>query len=262
MSKILKPGTYHLSVHDNKISTELKQEVEEHVLDQTWFCNFYDPPHSSYNPRTDKYITERKLPAQPKLPLAWDDTSLRERDPVVYKLWESINATLDNQFEIEGVTEGISYMTGISPLSSLPKPDGSPGRANCGWRVFGNGNERELSGRTKSIHRDNPFLDDDTYYGIVYFANKEWHPQYYGETIFHSNDAITGDHTGRFDTDQRRNYPIGEPENIVMPLPGRFMLFDNRYLHQIKPTAHWAPIILGIVFRVRLRPGIEFKFNT
>lgn len=259
MSKIIKAGTYHLSVYDNEIDSILQNDVAEHVLNSTWYCNFYDPPHSLYNPKTDTYTTERNLPAQPKLPIAWDDTSLQHRDPLIHKLWESINAVLGNQFEIEGVTEGMSYMTGISPLSGLTRPDGSPGRPQCGWRVFGNGNERELGGRTKSIHRDSPYLDKDNYFGIVYFANKEWHPQYYGETLFHSNNATTGDYTGKFDSDQKRDFPIGEPENIVLPMPGRFMLFDSRYLHQLKPTAQWAPTILGVVFRVSLKPGIAFK---
>lgn len=248
-----------MSVYDNEINNLLQDKVSNRMLDAQWCCNFYDPPHSFYSPRDDKYTTERKLPAQPKFPIAWDDESLQQRDPIIFELWQEINSVLGNQFEIGGVPEGLNFMTGISPLSSITKPDGSPGKPGTGWRVYGNGNERELGGRTKSIHRDNPFLDDDRSFCIVYFSNKEWHPQYYGETLFHSNDAKTGDYTGRFSDDQKRDFPIGEPENIVLPMPGRFMLFDSRYLHQVKPTAHWAPIILGVVFRVKLKSGKNFK---
>jgi len=184
--------------------------------------------------------------------LAWDNKSLEHRAPVIYELWTTLNQVLDNQYMIEGVPEGMSrYMTGISPLSSLARPDSSPGTPNCAWRVYGSGNERELRAHTKSIHRDSPFMDREDYFNLVYFANAEWHPQFYGETLFHSNDADTGDYTGRFEKDQTRNFPIGEVENTVAIKPGRFMLFDARYLHQVKPSAFYAPNIMGIVFRLQ-----------
>lgn len=250
--KIDKTGTYHLSYYDNEVSEELQHEVTNFLLDSEYCVNFYDHSHSLWNPRTDTWTTPRTLPSQPRLPLAWDQLSLEHRAPAVYKLWQRLDAILDNQYEIAGIPEGMSdYMTGISPLSSITKPDGSPGTPNCGWLVYGSGNERELRGRTKSVHRDNPFLDKDEYFNLVYFANAEWFPQFFGETLFHSDDTSTGDYTGRWTSDQKRNFPIGEVENVIPIKPGRFMLFDARYLHQVKPSAHYAPNILGVVFRLR-----------
>ena len=244
-------GTYSLSVFDNEIAPDLQQRVTDYLLDSKYCVNFYDPPHSTWNPRTDTWHTARDYPTQPRLPLAWDDNSLEHRSPIINELWLAINQCLDNQFQITGVTEGMGYMTGISPLPGLDRPDGTPGRPNSGWRVYGSGNEREYRARTKSIHRDSPFMDRDDYVNIVYFANAEWHPQYYGETLFHSNDADTGDYTGRFDKDQNRKFPIGEVENVVPPKPGRFMVFDARYMHQVKPSAKWAMPIMGVVFRLQ-----------
>lgn len=250
MSKIDKTGTYHLSVYDNEISQDLQDRIYDFLINSEYQVNFYDPPHSKWYPKDDVWVTERNWPSQPRLPLAWDEHSLADRAPVIHELWTAINQVLDNKFEIEGVPEGMHYMTGISPLSSLDKPDGTPGKPNSAWRVYGSGNERELRARTKSIHRDCPYLDKDCYFDLVYFANKEWYPQYYGETLFHSDDP-TGDFTGRFEQDQARNFPIGDPEAVVTPRSRRFMLFDARYMHQVKPAAHYAPNMLGVVFRLR-----------
>lgn len=250
MSKIDKSGTYHLSVYDDEISQYLQCRVYDFLINSEYQVNFYDPSHTKWYPKDDRWVTERNWPSQPRLPLAWDEYSLKDRAPVIYELWTEISHVLGHQYEIDGVPESMQYMTGISPLSGIDKSDGTPGKPNSGWRVYGSGNERELRGRTKSIHRDCPYLDKDGYFNLVYFANQEWFPQYYGETLFHSNDP-TGDFTGRFEPDQPRNFPIGDPEAVVTPKSRRFMLYDARYMHQIKPAAHYAPNILGIVFRLR-----------
>lgn len=252
MTVKLYPGSYHLSVHDHEIVPELSEEVYNYLLDSEYCVNFYDQPHSNYYPRDNKWVTPRNLPAAPRLPMAWDETSLEWRHPLIFKLWQHINNTLDNQYIINGVPEGMNYMVGISPLSAIARPDGTQGRAGVGWRVFGDGQEHEFRARTKAVHRDSIYLDDPSYFTLLYFGNLEWHPQFYGETLFHSNDATTGDFTGKFEQDQPRNYPIGDVENVVAPRPGRFMLFDSRYLHQIKSVAMHSPEnIMAISFRIQ-----------
>ena len=247
-----KPGTYSLTVHDHVVSADLQHQVYEHLLDSEYCVNFYDQPHSNWYPRHNRWVTPRELPAAPRCPMAWDEQSLQHRHPVIHELWQTINHSLDDQFQINGVPEGMNYMTGISPVQAIPRPDGSPGREGVGWRVYGDGQEHEFRARTKAIHRDSIWLDRDDLYTLVYFANQQWHPQFYGETIFHSDHADTGDYTGRFEQDQPRDYPIGDIENIVAPRPGRFMLFDSRYLHQIKSVAMYAPEnLLAISFRIQ-----------
>lgn len=254
MSLTPKTGTYRLEVYDDEISVEQQKEVLNYLMDSDYCVNFYDPSHSLWNPRTDTYTTLRNYPSQPKLPLAWDETSLKDRSPIIYKLWLSINEVLGNTLTIQGIPEGMNYMTDISPLTSITKADGSPGNPNSAWRVYGNGNEREPGARTKAIHRDNPFLDDATAVNVVYFANQEWHPSWYGETLFHGNESTTGDVTGRYHPDQPRSHPIGDIENVVEVRPGRFMVYDARYLHQVKPVyEHLNGPIMGIVFRCRLK---------
>jgi hypothetical protein len=245
-------GSYPLSVYNQEIAYDLQDRVYNFLLDSEYYVNFYDPPHSNWYPRTKTLITPRQYPAGHRLPLAWDLVSLEHRAPVVHELWQQIDRVLDNKFQIEGIQEGMSCMTGVSPLSCITRPDGSPGRPNAAWRVYGGGTGQELKARTKAIHKDCIELDNDSFYTLVYFANAEWHPQYYGETLFHSDIADTGDYTGKFEDDQPRNYPIGDVENTVAPRPGRFMIFDSRYLHQVKPVAYYAPEhIMAIIFRLK-----------
>jgi hypothetical protein len=247
--------SYHLSVHDDHVPLDLMSEVYQHLLDSEYCVNFYDQPHSNWYPRHDRWVTPRNLPAAPRCPMAWDETSLAHRHPVISRLWLTINQGLGNRYQINGVPEGMNYMTGISPVQAITRPDGTAGREGIGWRVYGDGQEHEFRARTKAIHRDSIWLDRDDYYTLVYFANTQWHPQFYGETIFHSNDADTGDYTGQFEQDQPRNYPIGDIENVVAPRAGRFMLFDSRYLHQIKSVAMYAPEnLLAISFRIQRKP--------
>jgi hypothetical protein len=252
MSTKILNGSYPLAVYDHEISDALQNRVYNFLLDSEYYINFYDQPHSNWNPRTKTLTTPRNYPAGYRLPLAWDAASLEHRAPVVYELWQEIDRVLEHKFVIEGIQEGMTCMVGVSPLSCITKADGSPGRANAAWRVYGGGLGQELKARTKAIHRDCVDLDAEGFYTLVYFANQEWHPQYYGETLFHDNDATTGDFTGKFEDDQPRNFPIGDVENVVAPRPGRFMNFDSRYFHQTKPGAVYAPEqILAIIFRLK-----------
>lgn len=247
-------GSYDLTVVDHEIDTDLQQQVWNFLQDQEFCVNHYDQNHSNWYPRENRWHIPRNQPAALRCPLAWDDSSLMQRAPVVYKLWSAINDIFDNKFEIQGVPESMNYMTGISPLQGITRANGQPGAANSAWRVYADGMEKEYRARSKAVHRDNPWMDQDQYYTLVYFANPEWHPQLYGETLFHSDVADTGDFTGKYEQDQPRNFPIGDVENVVAPRPGRIMAWEGRYLHQIKPAALYAPEnLLAISFRLRLR---------
>jgi len=252
MSRKILSGSYYLEVLDNEVPEELQTKVYNFLLDREYCVNFYDQPYSNYYPRTNTLVTPRNKPAGIRCPLAWDEESLEHRANTVYHLWKHINNLLNNQYSIEGVPESMNYMVGISPLQGITKSNGEPGAPNSGWRVYGDGLDKEYLARSKAVHRDNPFMDDDSAYTMVYFANAEWHPQLYGETLFHSDDAYSGDFTGKFEQDQPRNFPIGDVENTVAPRPGRIMIWESRYLHQIKPVACYATEpLLAISFRLK-----------
>lgn len=254
MAKKHLSGSYDLTVIDNEISPDLQSKVWQFLLDQEFCVNHYDQNHSNWYPRNNRWQIPRNHPAALRCPLAWDESSLVARAPVIHELWSSINHLFDNKFVIEGVPESMNYMTGISPLSGITRANGQPGTSNSAWRVYADGMEKEYRARSKAVHRDNPLMDQDQYYTLVYFANLEWHPQLYGETLFHSDRADTGDYTGKYEQDQPRDFPIGDVENVVAPRPGRIMTWEGRYLHQIKPAALYAPEnLLAISFRLKLK---------
>lgn len=247
-------GTYSLTVIDNAINVDLRQQVFDFLLDSEYCVNHYDQSHSNWYPRENRWHIPRTHPAALRLPLAWDNESLESRAPIIYKLWQEIDRITGYKFDISGCPESMNYMTGISPLQGITRGDGSPGDLNSAWRVYGDGMDKEYRARSKAVHRDNPFLEDDSCYTLVYFANMHWDPQLYGETLFHGNDADTGDFTGKYERDQPRNFPIGDVENVVAPRAGRIMFWDSRYMHQIKPVALYAPENLLVVsFRIRLK---------
>lgn len=248
-----RPGSYKLTVIDNAIEKSLRQRVWDFLLDSEYCVNHYDQNHSNWYPREDRWHIPRTQPAALRLPLAWDEQSLEHRAKTVFDLWQEIDRITQHRFCIQGVPESMNYMTGISPVQGITKSNGDPGAPNSAWRVYGDGMDKEYRARSKAIHRDNPFMDDDSCYTLVYFANMHWDPQLYGETLFHSDHDETGDFTGKYEKDQPRNFPIGDVENVVAPRPGRIMFWDSRYLHQIKPAALYAPEnLMAISFRLQL----------
>jgi len=258
MAKIDRAGSYQLTLWDNEVPEDLMREVWEFLLDSEYCVNFYDQSHSNYYPRRKEYHIPRTHPAAVRLPLAWDEESLSHRCQIINKLWKHLEKLTNYEFTINGAKEGMpNYYLGISPLSGNDRSDGTPGKPNSAWLVFGDGQEHELRAHTKAIHADSLLMEDDKNFTLVYFAHLEWFPQYYGETIFHSPESQDGDYTGKFEKDQSCEFPIGEAENVVGVRPGRVMLFDSRYLHQIKSVAIYCPDNLhAVVFRVR-RNGIN-----
>lgn len=245
-------GSYPLMIFDGAISQQLHDQVWQFLLNGEYCVNHYDHHHSLWYPREDRWYTPRTRPAALRFCMAWDEQSLRDRAPVVSELWQNINQVLNDAYLIDGVPESMNYMVGISPLNGIQRADGSPGVERSAWRVYGEGIDKEYRARTKAIHRDSIYLDRDDYWTLMYCANSEWHPQQYGELVFHSDHAHTGDYTGKFEPDQPRNYPIGDAENIVSWRPGRFVLWEARYLHQMKPAALYSPQNLMLIsFRLR-----------
>lgn len=253
VKKIESDEPLELYVFDDEVPKSLQKEVYENMLDMEFHVNWYDSPASRYYPRTKEYDHSKKNPSVHRCPLAWDDESLSHRAPVVYKLWEHIRDNVltkvsDTAFEIEGRAEGMpNYMRGISPRY------GERGTDGIGWNVYFHGIENYNLKKPKAIHRDNHRPEKDGYYTLVYFANDEWYPSDFGETIFWGSDPErkTGDYTGRYESDQKRDFPIGPAVATVSPLPGRFMLYDSRFLHGTKPCHPRAKEMLyGLVFRI------------
>jgi hypothetical protein len=236
--------TYPVQIFDDTIDVNLHNHVYAYMQQQTWHVRWYDPPHSDYVPATNQYThPPRQRPSTHRKPMAWNEISLSEQHPIVFELWENLNRVLDNQFIINGDAEWMSYS------EKLPENE-------RGWRVYANGFGREYEIRSKAIHRDSNHIDRDDLFTLVYFMNATWDPQFYGETVFYNEDPekATGDYTRKYEKDQSREWPIGWAHTVVSPRPGRFMLYDSRALHSIRPCALYAPEHMqGMVFRLQRR---------
>jgi hypothetical protein len=283
-------GEYDLSYYDNAIPVDLQQQIYEYAQTSTYYvakkipqkdghetflAYHWTPINNSYTlyyTNSEIHKTEflgRNMSVTgdrtvARIPTAWDEQSLQDRCPLLYKLWTCINDTLDNKFELSGLPEGCMWpgTLDISPLRCLPRPNGSPGLARAGWRSWISCSFREFDYTTTSVHRDNIYLDLPGYYTIVYFINLTWDPQHYGETLFHGNNSETGDYTGKYLKNQDRGFPVGDPENVVNPRPGRFMIFDSRYLHQIKPAASYGTEgLFAAPFRVKLKGAADIPYK-
>ena len=233
---------YSLKVIDDAIDVNLRNHFYAYMQNQTWHCRWYDPPHSDYVPATDTYThPPREKPSAHRLPMAWSETSLQERHPIAYDIWTSIKAAIGDEYKIAGDAEWMSY--------SEKLPD-----SERGWRVYAIGFAREYQIRSKAIHRDSNAIDRDDLFTLVYFMNATYDPQFYGETIFYSEDPdkTTGDYTRKYEKDQSKEWGIGWASDVVSAKPGRIMLYDSRKLHSIRPCAVYAPEHMqGLVFRLQ-----------
>jgi hypothetical protein len=125
-----------------------------------------------------------------------------------------------------------------------------------GWRVYTNSQYQETIKHSHGVHRDTPDLNDDTTATILYVANIEWYPSWFGEIVYYS-DSVTGDTQQYQIADsgaQNRKFDLGWAEKIVSPVPGRIIVYDGRTLHTTRPASIWAPgPRITLAFRARLK---------
>ncbi len=256
--------SYDMKIIDGAIPDELRQRVWNYLLNSRW-GTMWKPvggrQYVNYIPAIDSEFayfraktTNTVNTLQHRAAFASDDASLAAH-PVLVELWEKINALFENQFTISGHPEGLPVQEGDP---TWEPPDPANPNLGKGWRVYANGQTDESSKRTHGVHRDSPYVNEDKNWTILFCANPEWYPTWYGDCVFYGEDpeGITGDHQQHQNVNghinQNRNFKIGWPEKIVSPLPGRIIAYDGRYLHTTHPTAIWCQVQRRVVaFRVR-----------
>ncbi len=258
--------TYDVQVLDNRISDELRQRVWEYLENSRW-CATWKAPSAAF-PKFGDYIPA-KDPAriwyswqhrlnlstlQHRAAFASDETTLQQH-PALLELWNCINQQFDNQFEITGHPEG---MPADPKDTSWQPPQPANSELKPGWRVYANAQFDESQKRTHGVHRDSPFVDDDSYYTILFCANPEWYPTWFADCVYYDEDpeGLTGDDQTFQNLEgminQNRKFKIGWPSKIVSPVPGRIICYDGRTLHTTHPASIWCTVPRRVVaFRVR-----------
>ena len=249
----------NIQIIDNAINDELRKEVWDYIATLPWFTKFkLDNTLCEFTPSTDGYETVYNDPrathgiTMARTALAADRHMLKAKHKPIYELWSAINSSLDNKYDISGYPEGV-------PQDSLPEWQAKtavPGLSH-GWRVYTNGQYNENIKHSHGIHRDTPNLNDDTSVTILYVANLEWYPSWFGEVVYYDDKVDSGDHqqfqVGDAEA-QRRNFSLGWAQQIVSPVPGRITVHDGRQLHTTRPTAIWSKTPrVTLAFRARLK---------
>ena len=255
---------YDMQIVDDKISTDLRNRVWKYLLNSKW-CATWKPvgktTFGNYVPNDQgdyahfMYISRPNFSTfQHRAAFASDETSLQHH-PVLAELWNAINEQFDNQFEITGPPEGMPADPADTSWIAPPTVDTT---LKPGWRVYASAQTDESQKRTHGVHRDSIAMDSDEYYTILFCANPEWYPTWFGDCVYYSDDTegATGDtqqYQNKFGSiHQNRNFAVNWPERIVSPKSGRIIAYDGRWLHTTHPTAVWAPTPRRVVaFRVK-----------
>jgi len=237
---------YSVDWHDDLVPDDLRWRVWEYIQNQTFHATRKDVNYPDvgsviyYKPIDNKkeYMDET-VPSVNNQYMHRCVFGLRgEGHPVIQELWETINSNFNNQFLIDGDTEGIAD----------PKL-----RPNAYSLCYVNAQPSETIKRSHAIHRDTIDLQQEKHYTILYMANLQWYPTWMAENVFYADDESTGD-TQQFQRGfgQSREFNVGYPYAIVPPVAGRVVIYDGRALHTTKPTAPWAEQMrYAVVFRVR-----------
>lgn len=240
--------TYKVETYDNLIPDALRFDVWNYIQHQSFHATrknvnypdvgsiIYYVPAEGKKEYMDDSIPSVNSQYMHRCVFGNNEKDL-EQHPVILELWNKINASLGNQFVIDGDEEGIADRRLAYPMS----------------RAYVNAQMDETIKRSHGIHRDTIDLEEENHYTLMYIANLEWYPSWMAENVFYCDDETTGD-TQQFQKGmgQSRGFNVGYPFAIVSPLAGRVILYDGRALHTTKPTAPWAPQMrYAVVFRIR-----------
>lgn len=255
-------STFNITVLDNQVPDELRQQVWEYLQDLPWHVAYRSRPGLAgvrfFTPRTDGYDFPTKSSLSigtvqmPRTLIASDNVSLANDHPLINELWGHINNALGGDLEISGPPEGSATESHPDWLPRTSVPGLQPG-----WRVYTNAQPNEKIKRSHGVHRDNKDLSDENSMTILFVVNPVWHPTWFAENVFHEEDpdGTTGDHQqfqSAVHTAQNRNFNVGWPRQIVSPRPGRIIAYDSRTLHTTKPAAEWCnEMRIVVAFRAR-----------
>jgi hypothetical protein len=241
---------YHYEVHDDCIDPKLQKRVWDYIQKQKFYATRKDKGYPDPGTIVEYYPVENKQEYMQELSgsvnnqfmhrcIFGDNEKELMNHPPILELWLSINKVLGNKFKIDGDPEGIAIK---SPLNK-----------GVVKRVYVNAQPDETIKRSHAVHRDTIDLNEETHYTLLYIANPEWYPTWFGENVFYESDDESLDKQ-QFQKGfgQSRGFGIGDPYAIVPSKAGRIILYDGRTPHTTRPTSVWAKEMRkAVVFRIR-----------
>jgi len=253
---------FAVNMFDNCIDEKFRKEIWNYTQNIPWHVTWkaIQSKHKHYDYIPDKVtqwerMNQDWIPSMymPRTGFGSDNATLERDHPLVHELWAQISNILGNEFEIAGIPEGLP----MDVIGKWKSPTPIDTSLEPGWRIYGNSQPSENIKRSHGVHRDSILLDDNSYFTLLYVANLEWYPTWFGECVYYPNDIdeLTGD-TQQYQQGygQSREFPVGwlDEGRVVSPRPGRIILYDSRNLHTTRPSAIWAKEDRKVIaFRLR-----------
>ena len=194
-----------------------------------------------------------------RAPIGWSDDSTKERNSLIYDLWQNINMRVFNgNATIDGIGENIAGLRGPNSAYS----DGNYFQQNptvtidqnSPWTCFLNARPAELfnngfnNGILGNVHKDSSenIPDGYNYYTVLFNSNLDWRPSWGGDITFYGDEETGEKHA-------RRGYNIGYASEIIGHRPNRVVVYPHTKIHKTGGALEAAPeMSQKIAFRVRV----------
>ena len=193
-------------------------------------------------------------------PFAQDENDLKTRHPIINELWNTINTKVfDNKASVAGLKENIAGLSGNkkaykNQMTFYDKyevekhENGFVAMLNA--RCCDPISAMDPQGnRIGQLHKDtspNIPIEDDQHFSVLYVVNREWHPNWSGELVYHGDEYTGAKHW-------KYGYNIGRAHTIVDNTPGRIIVYPHSMIHRaVSPKVNAPEMTQRIAFRVRV----------
>tara|TARA_B100002019_G_scaffold288772_1_gene303038 strand:+ start:17556 stop:18377 length:822 start_codon:yes stop_codon:yes gene_type:complete len=270
-----------VTVHDGLITDSLSKSVYDYCQTISWYQQWIgfkhlqnDPKRSfqEYIPATDgktsgRHFLDKDLGPMGVLsllefsmyrhPFGRNAEDLKGH-PAIEELWNTINRKVfDGKASPDGIQENCAGLSGNRKGYKDSKTfyekygfDGDNGftimlNARCAEPI----SSQSIGNRVGQLHKDtdpNISPEDNSWFTVLYIANREWHPDWGGDFYYYGNE-----HTGA--KHWKHGYDIGWASDIVSNKPGRVIVYPHTQTHRTSPPNVMAPeMTQRIAFRVRV----------
>ena len=209
-----------IDVYDNLIDDETHAKVYDWCQSVSWYTRWLGlqditgktgKPINEYNPSRDgnyntKHVLGNRQDFQAMLelfrfamyrhPVGWSDESVKERNPLLYGLWNKINKHLLNvNADLNGIPQQPTGLRGrnlffIDTQDFYEKYDVPKDHREFTCYLNARSTDQlqgdKVGERVGQIHKDTDgSYKGDNYYTVLYVANREWQPDWGGELLYY-----------------------------------------------------------------------------